>query len=91
MLAEWDKSGNAPTISIEHLKEGKLRYFSHLYLNSHFPPKWYVEPFTGKEIPAGRHWSNFGDFDFGDIKLYWEPSRFGFVYDLVRAYGAHGR
>ncbi|HLF84875.1 MAG TPA: alginate lyase family protein, partial [Blastocatellia bacterium] len=39
---------------------------------------------------ADLHWSEIGDFDHGDIKIIWEPSRFGFAYALVRAYWRTG-
>jgi asparagine synthase (glutamine-hydrolysing) len=40
--------------------------------------------------PNSMHWSQIGDFQQGDIKLIWEPSRFAFAYLLVRAYWRTG-
>jgi hypothetical protein len=54
------------------------------------PPNWHRNPFTGQLAPRGRHWSQLGDFNFGDIKAIWEPSRFGWVYVLVRAHARTG-
>jgi len=55
-------------------------------IHAGFPPDWHRDPFNGQKAPEELHWSRIGDFDFGDIKILWEPSRFGFVYPLVRAY-----
>lgn len=90
LLTAWDEGDRGPIVLTKRLKKGKLRYFSHAYLTSHFPPRWHVEPFANRAIPSDKHWSAIGDFDHGDIKFYWEPSRFGFVYAMVRAYGRTG-
>ncbi|MDZ7696582.1 MAG: heparinase II/III family protein [Deltaproteobacteria bacterium] len=55
-----------------------------------FPLDWHRNAFTGQVAPRDLHWSEISDFEYGDIKLIWEPSRFGFVYDLVRAYWRTG-
>ncbi|MGD9127514.1 MAG: heparinase II/III family protein, partial [Planctomycetia bacterium] len=51
---------------------------------------WFLNPITGQRDTQMVHWSRRGDFDpdRGDIKYIWEPSRFAWVYDLVRAYVA---
>jgi len=54
------------------------------------PPNWHRNSFTGQQAPRGRHWSQLGDFDFGDIKAIWEPSRFGWAFTLVRAHARTG-
>lgn len=69
---------------------GRWRYFEHIKFDTGFPPDWHLNPLTGQRAPANRHWSQIGDFDHGDIKLIWEPSRFGMAYKLVRAYAATG-
>lgn len=53
---------------------------------------WFLNPFTGQRDTQMVHWSRRGDFDpdRGDIKYIWEPARFAWVYDLVRAYSATG-
>ena len=53
---------------------------------------WFLNPFTNQRDTQMVHWSRRGDFDpnRGDIKFIWEPARFAWVYDLVRAYTATG-
>ena len=75
---------------IENLKSGKFRYFENEYADCGFPPNWHRNPFSEKEAPNDSHWSRLGDFEFGDIKLIWEPSRFGFVFPLIRKYARTG-
>ena len=46
------------------------------------PPDWFLNPLTGRRIEAAdRPWWRIPDFDpaTGDIKVIWEPSRFGWV------------
>ena len=71
---------------------GRLTYFSRLSADLGFPFEWFSNPFTGSRVNAGRHWCDRSDFesDQGDIKFIWEPSRFAWVYDLVRAYAVTG-
>ncbi len=70
----------------ESIIAGQWRYFSGRVFSVGFPPEWHRNPLTGEQVLSGRHWSELGDFDYGDIKLVWEASRFGVVYPLVRAY-----
>jgi hypothetical protein len=57
-----------------------------------FPPDWktFVPLERGSKVPSidlGRHWSAYAGENFpADIKLLWEPARFGWVYPLARAY-----
>ena len=69
---------------------GEWSYFSHRVFRVGFPPDWHSNPLTKERSPSDRHWSELGDFDFGDIKLIWEASRFGVVYALARPYAASG-
>jgi hypothetical protein len=83
---------HAPSASSRHdsqadaLRHGELLYFSQIWGHTGFPPEWHRNPFTGQVTPTDRHWSRIDDFGQGDIKVIWEPNRFGFVYDLVRSY-----
>ena len=72
------------------LRKGKYRYFSHLEVESKFPPNWHTNPLTSETSPTEQHWSKISDFDAGDIKLIWEPNRFSSAYTLVRAYWRTG-
>lgn len=85
-LMEFDSAGHDPVSIAEEVIEGKLRYFADLTVEVGYPPEWHTNPFTGDQIPPINHWSKIDDFENGDIKVIWEPSRFGFAYALVRAF-----
>jgi asparagine synthase (glutamine-hydrolysing) len=89
-LAEWDARGDSPVALVEKLVGGDFRYFEGVEAAAGFPPDWHRHPFTGECAPADVHWSEIGDFQFGDLKVIWEPNRFGFGYALVRAYRRTG-
>jgi len=63
--------------------EGKFPFFGEP-LELGFPPEWQNERNGTQTSPA--HWSSINEFDAGDIKLTWEPSRFSWSYTLARAY-----
>jgi hypothetical protein len=86
----WDSDTDTPLILADELAAGSLRYFEHTPAAIGSPPQWHKNPFTGQTAPVDRHWSELSDFGYGDIKIFWEPSRFGFVYALVRAYWRTG-
>lgn len=72
---------NYGTTAIEEankLLTGELKYFSHDYHKTGFPPVWHDG--------GHKHWSQISDDSATDIKFIWEPNRFAFVYTLVRAY-----
>jgi asparagine synthase (glutamine-hydrolysing) len=84
--SDWDQDAKNPVMTSERLAEGNLVYFGQEFAHTGFPPEWHRNPFTGLTAPTDRHWSEISDFRHGDIKVLWEPSRFSFAYDLVRAY-----
>lgn len=88
LLSRWDNA--TVCAEADDLLAGRLRYFEHSVLDVGYPPQWSRNPFTGESAPTDRHWSEISDFDYGDIKFIWEPSRFGFVFALVRAYWRTG-
>lgn len=88
-LKQWDGERN-PVAEIEQFMRGQFTYFNRTVGEVGFPPAWNANPFTGKSTPSDRHWSRIGDFGHGDIKIVWEPNRFGFAYTLVRAYWRTG-
>jgi hypothetical protein len=90
LLVAWDGPEVHPVSYAEDLRRGELHYFEHTVAQIGYPPAWHTNPFTGQHAPTDRHWSQISDFDYGDIKIIWEPSRFGFVYALVRAYWRTG-
>lgn len=81
-LVEEPSSGAA----VAALKRGEIPYYGHTWQPVGRPPRWHTNPFTGQQTPSDQHWSQISDFGQGDIKIIWEPSRFSFVFDLVRAY-----
>lgn len=87
---DWDVSGKCPVSIADQVGLGLLTYFEHTQAQVGFPPDWHTNPFTGHRTPAYSHWSKIPDFGSGDIKVIWEPSRFGFTYALVRAYWRTG-
>jgi asparagine synthase (glutamine-hydrolysing) len=89
-LRAWDEGRQGPVARADELGQGIVRYFAGIPVATGFPPAWHSNPFTGVEAPAGRHWSRIGDFGQGDIKVIWEPSRFAFAYNLVRAFWRTG-
>lgn len=90
LFAGWDAEPVAPVLLSDELAQGVLRYFAQTAAQVGFPPDWHKNPFTGLSLPADRHWSQITDFGHGDIKIIWEPNRFGFTYALVRAYWRTG-
>jgi hypothetical protein len=90
LLAAWDRERGTPVSIADGIGRGALPYFAHATPQVGFPPDWHRNPFTGQRAPATCHWSQIADFGYGDIKVIWEPSRFGFVYAMVRAYWRMG-
>jgi asparagine synthase (glutamine-hydrolysing) len=83
---EWARGA---VVEAEGLLRGTFRYFFHREGNLGVPqPDWHLNPFTGRHAPPTKHWCDSRDFEpgRGDIKVLWEPSRFGWVYGLARAY-----
>jgi len=74
----------------ENLLLGLWRYFGGPALQVGFPPDWHLNPRTGLCAPKHWHWSRIREEACGDIKLIWEPSRFGCAFLLARAYAASG-
>jgi len=72
--------GNNAIEESNRLLTGELKYFSHEYRKTGFPPVWHDV--------GHKHWSQISDDSATDIKFIWEPNRFAFVYTLVRAYAA---
>ncbi len=89
-FADWDKGDITPVASSEQMAQGRMRYFERVTAHAGFPPDWHANPFTKERAPADLHWSQIGDYGYGDIKIIWEPSRFGFAYTLTRAYWRTG-
>lgn len=93
ILLSFDASEAAkasPVTRADRLLAGEFSYFEFHTARAGFPPQWHRNAFSGEEAACDRHWSRISDFGSGDIKLIWEPSRFGWAYLLVRAYWRTG-
>lgn len=66
--------------------EGELQYFSAEWRNIGSDWNWHINPSTGYEYNHTQHWARINELNraSGDIKFVWEPSRFCFIYDIVR-------
>ena len=71
---------------------GNLPFFGRLFFACGFPPKWFQNPVTGHAVSPRQPWTQmrFASPAYGDLKFILEPSRFLFVYPLVRAYVLSG-
>jgi hypothetical protein len=72
--------------------EGNLPFFGALSFACGFPPHWFQNPATGQSVSPQQPWTEmrFASPVYGDLKFILEPSRFLFVYPLVRAYALTG-
>ncbi len=76
----------------EKVLVGELPYFGKLSFQCGFPPRWFENPVTGQKVSERQSWTQmrFASAAYGDLKFILEPSRFLFVYPLVRAYALSG-
>ena len=76
----------------ELILQGNLPYFGQLSLVCGFLPRWFENPVTGESVSPRRPWTQmrFASPDYGDLKFILEPSRFLFVFPLIRAYALSG-
>lgn len=77
----------------DEILKNRFRYFFYENYDLGKGPDWFLSPKTGKRAKSDRHWCDVEVFDpeVGDIKFIWEPSRFAWVYTLVRAFAATGK
>jgi hypothetical protein len=76
----------------ERILAGNLPFFGQLSFACEFPPQWFRNPVTGQRVSPHQRWTQmrFASPAYGDLKFILEPSRFLFVYPLVRAYALSG-
>jgi len=76
----------------ESILSGNLSFFGQLSFASGFPPRWFQNPVTGQRVSPQQSWTQmrFASPVYGDLKFILEPSRFLFVFPLVRAYALSG-
>ena len=71
---------------LEDNLQGKFPFFSGPYQNYGVTPDWFENPISKAKAPTDVHFSKINEFGYGDVKAIWELNRFGFVFDLARAY-----
>ncbi|MFO7889761.1 MAG: alginate lyase family protein [bacterium] len=86
IFKSWDSASCDPVKKADTIANGIFTYFSFHQYNCGLPPDWFYDPFNTYTYPRENHWSNIQEFKYKDIKNIWELNRFGFVYDLIRAY-----
>lgn len=76
----------------ERIVTGNLPFFGQLSFACNFPPQWFRNPLTGQSVSPQQSWTQmrFASPAYGDLKFILEPSRFLFVYPLIRAYALSG-
>lgn len=45
----------------DRLLNGELKFFSHTYHQTGFPPNWHKDPITNHQLPTNLHWSQISD------------------------------
>jgi hypothetical protein len=78
--------GDGAVAEADAVRRGRLRLFSRHEVDVGLAPAWATNPRTGQTAPRNCHWSQLGDFAFGDIKGIWELSRFPWAFALGRAF-----
>jgi hypothetical protein len=91
--ATWQERAQAEAIQrADHILNGRFRLFGLTAIELGFPPDWAAfVPLAGADsverVALGSHWTEYDLDQLGaDAKLLWEPARFGWAWDLARAY-----
>jgi hypothetical protein len=76
----------------DEILDGRFRLFGGPPVPLGSPPDWGSIPLTGEQdsIPLDRHWTEYEEEGLKDLRLLWEPARFGWVFTLCRAYQFSG-
>ncbi|HET9589661.1 MAG TPA: alginate lyase family protein [Anaerolineales bacterium] len=82
----WDT--RLAVVDAERILNGELKYFSHDFRRTGFPPDWHADPVSRLKLDSKKHWSEIRDDAEVDIKFVWEVNRFSMAYTLVRAYAS---
>ncbi|MFQ5942226.1 MAG: alginate lyase family protein [Anaerolineales bacterium] len=72
----------------EEILAGKFRLFGGPPIPLGTPPDWgkVVLKDQTSSLPLNKHWTEYESEDAQDLRLLWEPARFGWAYTLCRAY-----
>jgi len=89
-LRGFDAGNDWARGKIEAIERGELSFFSNDPIQVGFPPRWNDNLLEDRPGPALEHFAHLNEFASGDVKCIWEPNRFAFAYDLVRAYWRTG-
>ena len=79
-------------IQAERILAGHLPFFGNLSFACEFPPRWFQNPVTKQRVSPQQPWTEmrFASPAYGDLKFILEPSRFLWIYPLIRAYALSG-
>src|SRR6185503_10563103 len=55
----WDKQKAVE--EADRILAGGLKYFSHVFRQTGFPPNWHMAPLSGVELDSTKHWSQISD------------------------------
>jgi Heparinase II/III-like protein/Heparinase II/III N-terminus len=83
----------AVLMEAEELLAGRANYFSAHTQVIGSPPDWFLNPFQNRRHPQPTcHWSKIADSstEVGDIKVFWEMSRFTWALVFARAWRISG-
>ena len=72
----------------DEILAGKFRLFGGPPVDLGSPPDWGRIPLSGVQdsISLEKHWTEYESGDSKDLRLLWEPARFGWAFTLCRAY-----
>jgi len=72
----------------DEILAGKFRLFGGPPVDLGSPPDWGRIPLTDEQhsIPLDKHWTEHDGGNSEDLRLLWEPARFGWAVTLCRAY-----
>lgn len=71
---------------VKEIKDGVFTFFFSTKFSLSTDFDWITNPSTGYKYKRDQHWTEIEDIvlEAGDIKYVWEPSRFVWLYDLIR-------
>ncbi len=52
---------NVAVQEADKLLSGEIKYFSHQFHKTGFPPNWHIDPISNLQSPKSKHWSNISD------------------------------
>ena len=89
-LLAWDPDTDWSEETLQQIERGEFLHFSDRRFQRGWPPNWFEDPYTNQAYPAKTHFSQVNEFGESDVKAVWELSRFGFAFELSRAFARTG-